>query len=394
LDDNGDIRNSYHYFAFGDKAVEAVNMSGTNYQYTSQENDLETGLYNYKARLYDPLLGRFYAMDPAGQFASPYLYAGNNPVSFNDPSGELIFTASTILSGQWYLLPTAIGADLGMWQGGVMANGGELNPTKWDYSSGKTLGYMLGGAVVGGFSGWLGGSIATSEIPFANTLGIASSSYVNSIGTNMYTRGQTDISLSLGVASYNFSTGDFGYLGKNGNKWYENLAYSMGGLANLTDVVSALGGGGGTNLDINSADPTKPHEWWGHSSATNQSGDIDISVGPAGKRFSKLDYWDPSGGGKLWNDYAGAPGTWTVKVNNVNYNILRHMTNNIFQGKGLYGIGQLRWNLYGFACENHVSRALWAVGVPTLPINIHPIILNTQLFIRNMGIYSSPYLYK
>ena len=34
-------------------------------------------------------LGRFYTPDPAGQQNSAYAYAGNNPISFVDPTGEL-----------------------------------------------------------------------------------------------------------------------------------------------------------------------------------------------------------------------------------------------------------------------------------------------------------------
>jgi RHS repeat-associated protein len=54
------------------------------YALTGREWDAETGLYYYRARYYDPTLGRFLSEDPAG---SGYSYAGNDPIAWNDPFG-------------------------------------------------------------------------------------------------------------------------------------------------------------------------------------------------------------------------------------------------------------------------------------------------------------------
>ena len=62
--------------------------------YTGQELDEEIGLYDYKARLYDPELGRFISADtvvpdPASpQTLNRYAYVYNNPINFNDPTGH------------------------------------------------------------------------------------------------------------------------------------------------------------------------------------------------------------------------------------------------------------------------------------------------------------------
>src|SRR3989304_5710451 len=37
--------------------------------------------------MYGPALGRWHSMDPAAQFASPYVGIGNNPVNMIDPNG-------------------------------------------------------------------------------------------------------------------------------------------------------------------------------------------------------------------------------------------------------------------------------------------------------------------
>lgn len=78
---------------------------------------------------------------------------------------------------------------------------------------------MFAGAVIGGVSGYVGGAVAGSDIPMANTAGITASSLTNSIGTWAYTDGQTPISVSFGAFSYDFTSGAFGYLGKKGNPY-------------------------------------------------------------------------------------------------------------------------------------------------------------------------------
>ena len=59
------------------------------YRYTGREYDDETGLHNFRARLYDSTLMRFFQVDPAEQFASPYVYCGNNPIGLVDPDGRV-----------------------------------------------------------------------------------------------------------------------------------------------------------------------------------------------------------------------------------------------------------------------------------------------------------------
>jgi RHS repeat-associated protein len=90
VDEAGTVIAAFDYLPFGDLMGTAYgNPEFISYRYTGQEFDAELGLYNYRARFYDPRLGRFYATDPKGQFASPYLYAGNNPIIYVDPDGQL-----------------------------------------------------------------------------------------------------------------------------------------------------------------------------------------------------------------------------------------------------------------------------------------------------------------
>ena len=60
------------------------------YLYTGREYDWQTGIYYYRARYYNPELGRFISQDPAGMVDGPnmYVYVKNEPVNGVDALGE------------------------------------------------------------------------------------------------------------------------------------------------------------------------------------------------------------------------------------------------------------------------------------------------------------------
>lgn len=107
--------------------------------YTGQEWEPELGLYNYQARMYDPELGRFYARDPLNQFASPYLYVGNNPLAYTDPTGRSWVAALEGILGGVVL---ALGIALGAFTGGASAVGASA----WAIA---IFGGMASGALMG-----------------------------------------------------------------------------------------------------------------------------------------------------------------------------------------------------------------------------------------------------
>jgi RHS repeat-associated protein len=84
----GALAKSYTYDAFGTLTASTGTLTNP-FQFTSREFDSETGLNFYRARYYDPNVGRFISEDPIrfdGGFDF-YVYVENNPVLYIDPMG-------------------------------------------------------------------------------------------------------------------------------------------------------------------------------------------------------------------------------------------------------------------------------------------------------------------
>jgi RHS repeat-associated protein len=86
-DSTGNVTITRQYDVYGNLLTGAT-ISG--YAFTGREWDAETGLYYYRARYYDPKLGRFISEDPArlalARF-NAYGYAANSPTGWIDPTG-------------------------------------------------------------------------------------------------------------------------------------------------------------------------------------------------------------------------------------------------------------------------------------------------------------------
>jgi RHS repeat-associated protein len=75
------------YYPFGMPMPGRRIVGGYRYQYQGQEVDPETGKEAFQLRLWDGRIGRWLTTDPAGQYASPYLGMGNDPINAIDPDG-------------------------------------------------------------------------------------------------------------------------------------------------------------------------------------------------------------------------------------------------------------------------------------------------------------------
>ncbi len=190
-DANGDIKERIEYYPFGTYREDVSydpQFPAVNYTFTDQEDDDELGFYNFKARLYDPLLGRFLSADSnvpdPGQLQTlnRYSYCANNPVVYMDPSGHdfgisiiigviigvVVGTIAAGIQSNWNPQATVIGAAIGGAAGGLGgAVGGQFGAmlsgiVKSGAMSGLTASIIAGaagGAAAGTFAGGVGALI-------------------------------------------------------------------------------------------------------------------------------------------------------------------------------------------------------------------------------------------
>ncbi len=97
-DKDGNVEETNHYYPFGGVFASSQNVQP--YKYNGKELDTKKGLnwYDYGAREYDAVLGRFTTMDPMAEkyyAVSPYTYCVNNPIKFVDPTGMLTESPQT-----------------------------------------------------------------------------------------------------------------------------------------------------------------------------------------------------------------------------------------------------------------------------------------------------------
>jgi RHS repeat-associated protein len=91
-DASGAVMGTQGYFPFGETRYKTGSLI-TDRLFTGQQEITGLGLYNYKARFYDPSLGRFISPDtitPGGpEGLNRYGYVLNNPINASDPTGHM-----------------------------------------------------------------------------------------------------------------------------------------------------------------------------------------------------------------------------------------------------------------------------------------------------------------
>lgn len=192
------------------------NLHLSKYLYGGKEyqDGLGLGWYDFHARYYNPLLGRWFNQDPALQTTNPYLYSGNSPLMYVDPDGEFAW-APIIVAALW------MGAN------NVTANEDNID-NFW-----QGLGYFGIGAAAGAAGAIAGGAVA----------GLVSSAF-----TSVATTGAQFIGRGIVVGAAGGFAG--GFAGGATGAWFSGASFTQGLEAGLKNGgFGALTGGviGGLN---------------------------------------------------------------------------------------------------------------------------------------------------
>ena len=100
-DESGAVTDRYSFTAFGELLAHQGSDPNA-YLFAGEALDANVGFYYLRARWMDPEAGRFASVDPfAGRIFEPatlhkYVYAGNDPVDFVDPTGEEFSLSGTL----------------------------------------------------------------------------------------------------------------------------------------------------------------------------------------------------------------------------------------------------------------------------------------------------------
>lgn len=333
IDPSGVLSAAYNYLPFGGFMGESYEAERiTDYLFSGQELEGYTaggihflGLYNYKARFYDYELGRFYSTDPSGQFASPYIYCGNNPVSFIDPNGEISVSSAIglaigvalIVAGAILTVATlgaATPAMVGLSVLGTTLIAGGIAGTiysathtregefKWGAFIGTVAVASVLAAATAGVGigvGALGASAFTTfavEAIAGTAFGAVDGYVMNGFLTGVWTGKQAGYSALFGGIAGGVVGGIGGFLGRGVNVRNANILKSAKGGRGAALAVGEHGGVGPINHSVSGIRPQKKYRFKFYDLVEDVEDDLrykDVIKGGMPTLFQKYADYNP-----------------------------------------------------------------------------------------------------
>lgn len=282
--------------------------------YTSHEHFDTVGIVHMNGRLYDPTLRRFlnadaYIQDMFNtQNYNKYGYVINNPLMYNDPSGEVFFLA---FLGAWALWKAVlIGAAIGLasYTVGLAVSG---NLGMWNF--GGALKATLFGAVSGAVTFGIGSLFSTSAsfgnallqagahgvsqgvlglVQGADFLSSAAGGFFGSVGAYGWGQLMGGIGLgqfsqsTYGIVSFGVLSGGVGAELTGGNFWQGAIAGGV--VAGLNHAMHKLGDQGG-DVDEGENPPRKAKKRKLSLSQVKKGANISKEIGVSAEFLDALD---------------------------------------------------------------------------------------------------------
>ena len=235
-DSSGNIVQRYNYSSFGGilniKTASGSDVTSsapvsTSYTFTGREWDEDVSLYYYRARWYDPSVGRFLQVHPdPGKLLNPasvvnsYIYVQNKPTAFIDPNGRIPWLVIAIIS-------LATTAYENHFRGGNFL---EQFAKNFVFNSAVYLiGTWLGGAEFSSAATW-------QQSAWAATKSLATSSAVRGIAWEAQDRGYASDGAVYALAFLAGVTGEYG--GKNLN--WTDTRIAIGNLLTYQPVPGGI----------------------------------------------------------------------------------------------------------------------------------------------------------
>ncbi len=228
---NGGTTQAIKYSAFG-ALQSGTGASPNRLRYTGREDD-GTGLYYYRARYYDPVIGRFISEDPLGFGAGDvnfYQYTSNNPINANDPSGNC---------------PSCVGAGVSVLAGGLIRGIAGYAEGGWSGAANAALDAQA--IATDAALGAVGAGIANKVSALARLSSVPSS--VASFSTKLGASASAKIDEGIYLANTNAGS----YVGQSGQvttRLGQHVASGKLGVDNASDAIRFSVGGGKLSREV------------------------------------------------------------------------------------------------------------------------------------------------